>query len=90
MSTYIFKDDSYWFSNGCDCCEDLLMVTFNSDQIPFNFGSAYSQEDCYFQAIATHLGYDFYEDVPPTYREMGHTELKRIADSMGIEVVIIS
>lgn len=90
MKTYTFTNDSYWFSNGCSCCEDLLMESFNSDQTCCNFGSAYSEEDCYLQAICTELGYEFWEDVPDQYREMGYTELKKLATDMGIDVEIVS
>jgi hypothetical protein len=90
MTTYTFTNDSYWFSNGCDCCEDLLMESFNSDQTCCNFGSAYSEEDCYLQAIATELGYEFWEHVPDSYREMGHAELKMMADNMNIKVEVVS
>jgi hypothetical protein len=84
MKRYIFKDDSYWFSNGCSCCDDYLMESFNSEQTCGNFGSAFSEEDCYLQAICTELGYEFWEDVPDEYREMEYTELKKLANEMGI------
>lgn len=89
MTKYTFYNESYWFSNGCDCCEDVLMECYNSDQTCCNFGSAYSEEDCYLQAIATELGYEFWEDLPDSYEEMGHTELKIMAKSMGIEMEIV-
>ena len=89
MKIYKFVNDSYWFSNGCDCCEDLLMESYNSDQTCCNFGSAYSEEGCYLQAIATELGYEFWEDVPDDLREMSYDQLKNIADRMGIVVEII-
>lgn len=89
MKTYTFTNDSYWFSNGCDCCEDLLMESYNSDQTCCNFGSAYSEEDCYLQAIATEKGWEYWEDVPDDLREMSYTELKKLATEMGIEVRII-
>lgn len=89
MKTYTFVNDSYWFSNGCDCCQDTLMESYNSDDTCCNFGSAYSEEDCYLQAICTEIGYEYWEDVPDDLREMDYNQLKNIADSMEIEVRII-
>jgi hypothetical protein len=86
VTTYTFKDDSYWFSNGCDCCDDVLMESFNCDEVSCNFGSAHSEEDCYLQAIATEAGYEDWGDIPEKYRDMGHTELKKIAKDMQIKV----
>ena len=28
-----FKDDSFWDSNGCDCCENIYMEAFNFSRI---------------------------------------------------------
>lgn len=86
MKTYTFTDDSYWFSNGCDCCDDVLMESFNCDETSCNFGSAYSETDCYLQAIATEAGYECWEEIPEKYREMRHTELKKVAKDMQIKV----
>lgn len=90
MKIYTFTNDSYWFSNGCDCCDDMLMESYNSDDTCCNFGSAYSEEDCYIQAICTEIGYKYWEDVPDDLREMSYDQLKNIADSMEIEVRIVS
>ena len=90
MKTYTFFDDSYFASNGCDCCEDTYMESYNSGQTCCNFGSASSEEDCYMQAIATEMGYEYWEDFPDTYRLMDYAELKKVADLLGIKVEIIS
>lgn len=89
MKNYVFTDDSWWFSNGCSCCEDYLMESYNSDQTCGNFGSASSEEDCYLQAIATEKGWEYWEDVPDNYREMSYSELEKLAYEMGIVVEII-
>lgn len=90
MKTYTFFDDSYFASNGCDCCDNYLMESFNSEQTCGNFGSAFSEEDCYLQAIATEMGYEYWEDFPDTYRLMEYAELKKVADLLGIKVEIVS
>lgn len=89
MKVFTFYDDSYYYSNGCDCCEGSWVYSFNSSQVVGNFGSAFSEEDCYLQAIATELGYQYWEDVPDEYREMEYTELKKLANEMGIDVVFV-
>lgn len=88
--SYQFYDESYYYSNGCDCCERSWVSSFNSSQVVGNFGSAYSEEDCYLQSISTELGYWYYEDIPSEYREMDYDELKFFAENMGLKVEIIS
>ena len=90
MKTYTFFDDSYFASNGCDCCEDTWVSSFNSAQVVGNFGSAYSEEDCYLQAISTEMGYEYWEDFPDTYRLMEYSDLKKVTDLLGIKVEIVS
>ena len=90
MKVFTFTDDSYWASNGCDCCEEILMPSYNCDQVSGNFGSAHSEEDCYLHSIATTLGYWYYEDIPSEYREMDYDELKFFAENMGLKVEIVS
>ena len=90
MKTFTFFDDS-WFDNPpCDCCDGCWMWSYNSDQVCCNFGSAYSEEDCYIQAIATEMGYEYWEDFPDTYRLMNYAELKKVADILKIKVEIVS
>ena len=90
MKVFTFYDDS-WFDNPpCDCCDGYWMWSFNSDQVNGNFGSASSEEDCYLQAIATEMGYEYWEDFPDTYRLLDYVELKKVADLLGIKVEIIS
>lgn len=72
----------------CDCCDGYWMWSYNSSQVNGNFGSAYSEEDCYLQAIATELGYQYWEDVPDIYRAMEASDLKKVANALGIEVFI--
>ena len=88
--SYQFYDESYYYSNACDCCQGGWINSFNSDQVNGNFGSAFSEEDCYLQAIATEMGYEYWEDFPDTYRLMDYAELKKVADLLGIKVEIVS
>lgn len=90
MKTYTFYDDG-WFDNPpCDCCDGYWMESYNSSQVNGNFGSAFSEEDCYLQAIATELGYQYWEDVPDIYRAMEYSDLKKVADILKIKVEVIS
>jgi len=90
MKVFTFYDDSWYDQPPCDCCQGGWINSFNSDQVNGNFGSAFSEEDCYLQAIATELGYQYWEDVPDEYQEMDYDELKFFAENMGLKVEIIS
>lgn len=53
---YTFTDDSYWSSNGCDCCEDDHMEAYNCDDNDFcGMGTAHSEE-CIYRSIAIVCG----------------------------------
>ena len=90
MKTYTFFDDSWYDNPPCDCCDGYWMWSYNSSQVNGNFGSAFSEEDCYLQAIATELGYQYWEDVPDEYREMSYNDLKFLAENTGIKLEIVS
>jgi len=90
MKVFTFYDDSWFDQPVCDCREGSWVYSFNSSQVVGNFGSAYSEEDCYLQAIGTELGYWYYEDIPSEYREMDYDELKFFAENMGLKVEIVS
>lgn len=90
MKVFKFYDDSWYDQPPCDCCQGGWINSFNSDQVNGNFGSALSEEDCYMQAIATEMGYEFWEDVPDTYRLMDYAELKKVADILKIKVEVVS
>ena len=90
MKVFKFYDDSWYDQPPCDCCQGGWVNSFNSDQVNGNFGSAFSEEDCYLQAIATELGYQYWEDVPDEYREMSYNDLKFFAENMGLKVEIVS
>lgn len=32
---FVFKDQGYWTSNGCDCCEPMFWNCYNCDELPF-------------------------------------------------------
>ena len=43
---FIFKDNSYWASNGCDCCEDYLFPVYNCEVLlALGSGSIFSEYD---------------------------------------------
>ena len=90
MKAFTFYDDSWYDQPACDCCQGGWINSFNSDQVNGNFGSAFSEEDCYLQAISTEMGYEFWEDVPDTYRLMDYAELKKVADILKIKVEVVS
>lgn len=91
MKTFTFFDDSYFASNGCDCCDDTYMECYNSNDTDCNLGSAHNREDCYIQAIMTELGT---EEVTDEHREglysMNLKELKEIAKDLNIKVEVVS
>jgi len=90
MKTYTFYDDSWYDQPPWQQSHGGWINSFNSDQVNGNFGSALSEEDCYMQAIATEMGYEFWEDVPDTYRLMDYAELKKVADILKIKVEVVS
>ena len=90
MKVFTFYDDSWYDQPPCDCCQGGWINSFNSDQVNGNFGSAFSEEDCYLQAIATELGYQYWEDFPDEYREMSYNDLKFLAENTGVKVEIVS
>jgi|SRR5690554_816204 len=54
--TYYFIDDSFYSSNGCDCCEPDYMPCFNIDteehpDFDLTLGSAHSEEDMMEQVL---------------------------------------
>lgn len=84
---YTFYDDSYYFSNGCDCCEDVYMECYNSDDVMTGLGSAGSIEDCYAQSLITEIDD---QDEYSKFYEMNIAELLIAANDLGIKVEIVS
>lgn len=92
MKTYTFFDDSYFASNGCDCCADTYMECYNSNDTDCNLGSAHNREDCYIQAIMTETGVD---SCGAEYRGehlelMSLEQLKQVTKMLKIKVEIVS
>ena len=92
MKTYTFFDDSYFASNGCDCCDDTYMECYNSNDTDCNLGSANNREDCYIQAIMTETGVD---SCGAEYRGehlelMSLEQLKQVSKMLKIKVEIVS
>ena len=90
MKKYMFTDDSWYDQPPCDCCLGGWVEAYNSEQVAWNFGTAFDLEDCYIQAIATEKGWQSWCDIPDHLHVMSEDELKVIADEMGIEVEIVS
>lgn len=87
---YLFADEGYWYSNGCDCCEDVYMYNYNLvGRYTHNFGSAHSYEDCLLQALAVHDGYEYYEDVPEEWYDLSGEQLEAMMEERNIEVEVI-
>lgn len=84
---FTFYDDSYSYSNGCDCCEGGWVECYNSSDTQSSLGSAHSVEDCYVQAIITES--DTYKEDEELW-ELDLDSLKKIAKELCIEVRIIS
>ncbi len=68
MTTYVFKNDSWWDDNGCDCCEPTHMECYNfvgvdeydyleecSEKIPY---SCHDGVDMKIAILSIFYGYD--------------------------------
>lgn len=88
---FLFTEDSYWDDPGCDCCDAILMVCYNSEQTDGRLGSAHCLEDCYAQALITHIGYDKIvgEDDRCGFYYLRVEELQRLCKEHKITVEII-
>lgn len=87
---FTFTDDSYYFSNGCDCCDDTFMESYNSDDTEPSLGSAHSTEDCYAQALITFKGYEnLSDDHMSEIYQMSLDELKADCKQYRIMVEIV-
>jgi len=51
---YQYTDDSFWASNGCDCCEDTPVECYNAVGWSQN-GSAHALEDLYADVLWSHI-----------------------------------
>lgn len=90
MKKFNFKDDSWWDSPGCSCCEASLMEAYNSEDTDPSLGTAHYKLECYIQSIITVLlkrNRSCYFDPEALYL-MEEDEIKDLCASMGIEVEI--
>lgn len=90
MKKFYFKDDSWWDSPGCSCCEASLMEAYNSKDTDPSLGTAHYKLECYIQAIITVLlerNRSCYFDTEVLYL-LEEDEIKDLCASMGIEVEI--
>ena len=92
MKKYIFTNDTWWDNPACDCCEDLEMPTFNSDDTDCNLGSAHSYEECYVQSIISSLGGQSVvsDEMMEELWCMDIKDLKSMCKDLNIKVEIIS
>lgn len=87
---YQFTDDSYYTSNGCDCCEDDYWECYNSEDVLCRLGSASSEDECYFHVYIT----EFPDNEEWLYEKIDKDHvgaLKYVLDSLnaiGVEVKI--
>ena len=87
---FVFTDESYWFSNGCDCCEDMYMECYNSDDTDPSLGSARGIDECYAQALITFKGYEnLSDDQLEVIYCMSRDELKAECKILGITVEVV-
>lgn len=67
MKVYEYNDDSYYSSNGCDCCEPDYMECYNLINVDGYNYSCHTIDDCYRQClelkgiIDEELGFDYSE-----------------------------
>ena len=89
MKTYFYTDDSYYLSNGCDCCEASFYECYNSNDTDYMLGSAHSIEDCWIHAILTELKLmSLTQDEVDEYYAYSLDTLKTLACSLDIDVEI--
>ena len=87
MKTYTWFEEGYWFSNGCDCCEDIYMRSYNSDEADLSLGSAEDDLECHILSIITEIGRkNIQEDYEEKLWEMSLDELKVEAANLHIAV----
>lgn len=89
---YIFKDDSWWDSNGCDCCDDIWMEGYNCISHGDIYYTTFYYDELYQVAIYHHLGYDIDDDdflATTRYYKMNILELEQVCKELGITVEIV-
>lgn len=81
---YFFEDVSWWDSNGCSCCEDVLMQAYKCERTAA-YGTATSVEHCYRQALY-HQG--ILEDDDDSVHDLSFHDLVHLATINEINVMI--
>ena len=88
MKKFNFKNDSWWDSPGCSCCEASLMEAYNSEDTDPSLGTAHYELECYIKAIITTLlrrNQHCYFDPEALYL-MRKWEIEALCKAMEIEV----
>lgn len=90
MKKFYFKDDSYWYSQGCSCCEATLMEAYNSEDTDPSLGTAQDKVDCHIQAILTVMikRNPFCNFDPEALYLLEEGEVEALCKAMKIEVEI--
>lgn len=87
MKVYTWFEEGYWFSNACDCCEDIYMRSYNSDEADISLGSAEDDLECFILSIITEIGRkNIQEDYEEKLWEMSLEELKQESANLNITV----
>ena len=87
---FVFTNNSYYSSNGCDCCEDVYMECYNSYGTDPSLGSAHGIDECYAQALITFKGYEnLSDDQLEVIYCMSLDDLKTECKQCGITAEII-
>lgn len=83
MKTYEFVEESWYASNGCSCCEPVLMECYNILGDYYTNGSAHSVEDCYRLVLELEGVID--EDLDFDYNDV---DFELMCQTYGIKVTI--
>lgn len=89
MKEYLFKKDSYWTSNGCDCCEADETVFYVCTSHPGEIDNGLSEEECTMDAILHSSGSRQSDwSLLEMLYDLDIVELNRLAKDLGVTVTI--
>lgn len=90
---YMLEDESYWYSNGCDCCEPELMVGYNFlDEVMLNHSGTQGGEEDIAREILIynkHLS-DGYDEDESTWKYWDNFDYIAFAKALGYTWEIIN
>ena len=91
MKTYEIRDDSYWVSNGCDCCEPDHFECYNVNYEDFPITGCHSRsslEDLWLDILVEN-GIMEEPDWEDEEFEIDWNEIKRLFDDHSFELEFV-